>query len=165
MMQQFWDSKYKPTSTALSPQSANSFPPNTSHLKHPNEYEEYLRKAKEEVLAKLNPQLTTDEYVQYCKEEVEWADDAIAWWQQPLQQHKYPNLSRMALNILSIPAMSADVERLFSSAGLTLSDRRNRMGEELLEALECLKSWLKLKEFDIGSLGDTEVKGAGRGSH
>jgi hypothetical protein len=45
--------------------------------------------------------------------------------------------------------MSADVERLFSSCGLTLEDRRNRIGIELLEALECLKSWFKIKEFNI----------------
>jgi hypothetical protein len=61
----------------------------------------------------------------------------------------------MALNILSIPAMSADVERLFSSAGLTLSDPRNRMGEALLEALECMKSWYKIKDYRLE--GDDEV--------
>lgn len=55
----------------------------------------------------------------------------------------------MALNILSILAIAADVERLFSSAGLTLTDRRNRMGVDLLEALECLKSWNKIKGFTI----------------
>jgi hypothetical protein len=55
----------------------------------------------------------------------------------------------MALNMLSIPAMAADVKQLFSSAGLTLIDRRNRMGIDLLEALECLKSWNKIKEFNI----------------
>jgi hypothetical protein len=45
--------------------------------------------------------------------------------------------------------MAAEVERLFSSAGLALTDRRNRMGIDLLEALECLKSWNKIKEFNI----------------
>jgi hypothetical protein len=45
--------------------------------------------------------------------------------------------------------MSADVERLFSSCGLTLEDRRNRIGPELLEALECLKSWQKITEFNM----------------
>ena len=55
----------------------------------------------------------------------------------------------MALDILSIPCMSADVERLFSSCSLTLEDRRNCMGPELLEAWECLKSWQKIKEFNI----------------
>jgi hypothetical protein len=56
----------------------------------------------------------------------------------------------MALDILSIPYMSADVERLFFSYGLTLRDRRNRIGPELLEeALECLKLWQKIDEFNI----------------
>ena len=36
----------------------------------------------------------------------------------------------MALDILSIPAMSADPERLFSGAKLTISDRRTRLGIE-----------------------------------
>ena len=74
-------------------------------------------------------------------------NDPIAWWMQETQRRDYPNLSKMAINILSIPAMSADVEWLFSSSGLTLSDRRNRMSAEILKALECLKSWLKIKEF------------------
>lgn len=53
----------------------------------------------------------------------------------------------MAINILSIPAMSADVERLFSSAGLTLANRRNRMKPAMLEALESLKSWFKIDDY------------------
>ena len=51
----------------------------------------------------------------------------------------------MALDILSIPAMSADPERLFSGAKITISDRRNRLGIYTVEALECLKSWLKIE--------------------
>jgi len=48
----------------------------------------------------------------------------------------------MALDILSIPAMSAEPERLFSSAKITITDRRNRLGIESIEAIKCLKSWL-----------------------
>jgi hypothetical protein len=54
----------------------------------------------------------------------------------------------MALNILSIPAMSADPERLFSEAKITISDCRNRLGIYTIEALECLKSWLKIEAFE-----------------
>lgn len=50
----------------------------------------------------------------------------------------------MALDVLSIPAMAADPERLFSSAGLTVTDRRNNLSIETIEALECIKSWAKL---------------------
>ena len=48
----------------------------------------------------------------------------------------------MALDILSIPAMAADPERLFSGAKISITDRRNRLGIQTIEALECLKSWL-----------------------
>ena len=49
----------------------------------------------------------------------------------------------MALDLLSIPAMSAEVERLFSSCNITITDRRNRIGIDAVEAIECLKSWLR----------------------
>ena len=62
---------------------------------------------------------------------------------------KYPNLTCMALNVLSVPAMSDEPERLFSSAGLTLTDRRNRAGIDFIEALEQLKSWYKVKEYEL----------------
>jgi hAT family C-terminal dimerisation region len=68
------------------------------------------------------------------------------WWLLPEQQRDYPNLSKMALDILSIPAMSASIERLFSSANMTVSDRRNRLTPDTIEMIECLKSWQKLKE-------------------
>jgi hypothetical protein len=53
----------------------------------------------------------------------------------------------MALDILSIPAMSSEPERVFSSVENNLSDRRNRIQMDLLENLELLKSWMKLKEM------------------
>jgi len=56
----------------------------------------------------------------------------------------------MALDILSIPTMSADPERLFSGAKITITDRRNRLGIDTIEALECLKSWLGI----IGAVED-----------
>ncbi|KAG4429593.1 hypothetical protein IFR05_014926 [Cadophora sp. M221] len=46
----------------------------------------------------------------------------------------------MALDMLSIPAMSTDPERAFSAAKINLSDRRNKMGIYMLEYVECLKS-------------------------
>jgi hypothetical protein len=41
--------------------------------------------------------------------------------------------------------MSAEPERLFSGAGITIADKRNRIAIEAIEALEYLKSWLRLK--------------------
>jgi hypothetical protein len=53
-----------------------------------------------------------------------------------------PRESLIALDILSIPAMSAEPERLFSGAKITITDCRNRLGIESIKAIECLKSWL-----------------------
>jgi hypothetical protein len=68
------------------------------------------------------------------------------------QQKNYPNLSRMAVDILSIPAMSAEPERLFSGAKIMITDRRNRLGSDIIETLECLKSWFGIRDFN----GDDE---------
>jgi len=39
--------------------------------------------------------------------------------------------------------MSDEPERLFSSAKLLISDLRNRLGDDIIEAAECLKSWVQ----------------------
>ena len=49
----------------------------------------------------------------------------------------------MALEYLSIPAMSAEPERVFNGAKITISDHRCGMGDEAINALECLKSWYR----------------------
>lgn len=50
--------------------------------------------------------------------------------------------------------MSAQAERLFSSAKITLSDRRNRLGSNVLKVLEYLKSWLKIVDKEAEILKD-----------
>ncbi len=72
----------------------------------------------------------------------------------------------MALDILSIPTMSASPERLFSGAKITISDRRCRLRMPTIQALECLKSWLGIIDAkdddpkdndDIGNIVDNKV--------
>ena len=66
---------------------------------------------------------------------------ALQWWAQDPQRKKWPKLSQMALDILSIPAMSNEPERVFSRARRTISWERFLLGEETIEATECLKHW------------------------
>ena len=49
----------------------------------------------------------------------------LSWWK--LKESKYPILSSIARRILCVPATSAPSERLFSYAGLTISNHRNRL--------------------------------------
>jgi hAT family C-terminal dimerisation region len=56
-------------------------------------------------------------------------------------QESFPTLHQMALDTLSIPAMSTECERVFSSTKKLLSPQRCRIKEDLIEATECLKAW------------------------
>ena len=98
------------------------------------------------------PAQIKDEYTRYCS--APWVDtsDAISWWLQEQQQKDYPNLGRMALDFLSILGMSAEPERLFSSTKITINDLRSRLGSDTMEALECLRLQLKIKDSKIKAL-------------
>jgi hypothetical protein len=49
----------------------------------------------------------------------------------------------MAFDVLAVPVMSAEVERLFSSAGLVITERRARALPDLAEDNQLLKAWLE----------------------
>jgi len=66
-------------------------------------------------------------------------------------------LYKIALDILSIPTMLVDLERLFLGTKITISDRRNRLRIYTIEALECLKSWLKISTFLDDEEDDRDV--------
>lgn len=102
-------------------------------------------------------QIAQDEYVHYCQQDTTIGEDPLQWWLQPTQKVKYPNLSQMAIDILTIPPMSAEPERIFSGSKLTLTDQRNRLGVELLRAFECMKSWHKLKGFEEVILAEVDM--------
>jgi hypothetical protein len=76
---------------------------------------------------------------------------ACSWWLEERQQRLYPNLAKIALDILTIPAMLAAPERLFLSANTTISDRRNRLHCDTTEAIECLKSRRKIQNIRLES--------------
>ena len=61
--------------------------------------------------------------------------EPVKYW----AQRKTTPLSKLALQLLPIPCSSAPVERLFSKAGIVLSQRRSRIGSSKLEKLIFLK--------------------------
>ncbi|XP_014550433.1 hypothetical protein COCVIDRAFT_115467 [Bipolaris victoriae FI3] len=56
---------------------------------------------------------------------------------------RYPRLSKLALDILSIPASSCECERVFSELGDLLQPRRRGIQPQLLAAIQCVRRWLK----------------------
>jgi hypothetical protein len=51
-------------------------------------------------------------------------------------------MAQMARGIFSIPAMLAEVERLFSSTKLMLPPARNALQPDAIEVGECIRSWM-----------------------
>ena len=130
-VQKIWDTTYKPVGSQT---NKTSFPRTT------NDFWLDIDTDDKEDFSLFN------EYTSYCSALPINTRNAIRWWLEKTQQKTYPNLSKMALDYLSIPSMSVEAKRLFSGCKIILSNQRNRMGAELLEALECLKSWLKIKD-------------------
>jgi len=60
--------------------------------------------------------------------------DVLVWWRD-VGQARFPRIAVMARQFLAIPASSATAERVFSFAGLTLSDLRKSLVEGTLEAI------------------------------
>jgi hypothetical protein len=58
-----------------------------------------------------------------------------------LKATHYPVWVSLALDYLPIMASSVSSERAFSSAGITITKRRNRLGPDIVEALQFLKCW------------------------
>jgi hypothetical protein len=73
----------------------------------------------------------------------------------------YPTWHSLARDYLTVMASSVSSERVFSSAGITISKRRNRLDGDIVEALQCLKSLLcqdiSLNVFPTGSVADEEA--------
>ncbi|EXU94500.1 hAT family dimerization domain protein [Metarhizium robertsii] len=64
----------------------------------------------------------------------------LEWWSR--HQHEYPVLYRMALDLFSIPGMSAECERVFSQTKKMITDERNQLSPEAVEADQLQKHWL-----------------------
>jgi hypothetical protein len=94
-------------------------------------------------LGKYTRPASQDEFQDYCNGEPYDIGKmtALEWWCQDQQRRRWPRLSYMALDVLSIPAMSDEPERVFSGARRTVSWERAQMGAETLECVECLKHW------------------------
>ena len=59
--------------------------------------------------------------------------DLLGWWNA--NKTVYPKLTRLARSVLCIPASSSSSERVFSAAGLTISERRTALNPETVDSI------------------------------
>lgn len=67
--------------------------------------------------------------------------DVLEWWK--LNILKFPTLSKMARDILSIPVTVVSSESAFSVCGRVLNDFRSSLNPDVVEALVCGGSWIR----------------------
>jgi hypothetical protein len=69
----------------------------------------------------------------------EW--DVLGWWRL-IGTKRYPQLSKMAKDILCIQATSVASESTFSTSGRVIDDYRSCLDPKTVRILMLLKSWL-----------------------
>ena len=80
-----------------------------------------------------------EDYIQNPSQKLASNETALSWWRTNTQQARWPILSKLAISILSIPPMSAEVERVFSGSRRTIPWTRAGLKPEMIEIIECLK--------------------------
>ncbi|KJZ68549.1 hypothetical protein HIM_12056 [Hirsutella minnesotensis 3608] len=130
---QLWRETYKSTTSCPAVRQGCA---QESNARRPNGYKTWMKEQKATIF-----NMDDDEYEVYCREPVMMISDPLKWWLEPAQRRRFPNLSLMAIDILSIAPMSTETERLFSKSKATMTDQRGSMGIETVNLLECLRSW------------------------
>lgn len=84
----------------------------------------------------------------------------LIFFYNKVNAQRFPVWSSLARDYLSIMASSVSSERAFSSAGITISKRRNRLKGDVVEALQFLKCTMQrdliFREPDPSSVMEVE---------
>jgi hypothetical protein len=94
----------------------------------------------------------TDDFSRYMADQITqetaWhKKNLFDWW----ARSPYPALKQWAFDVLSIPATSAELERIFSLAKRIWTDDRNQLAPEAFEAILSLLHWELQKLYIIPS--------------
>ena len=63
----------------------------------------------------------------------------LSWWHD--HKNTYPILSRLAKDVMTVPASTISSESTFSLAGRVIEERRRRLTCDMVEILSCIKDW------------------------
>ncbi|CAJ2634711.1 unnamed protein product [Trifolium pratense] len=75
--------------------------------------------------------------------------DVLSWWK--LNKLKYPTLSKMARDILSVPVSSVPADSIFDDKNKEMDQYRSSLRPEVVEALVCAKDWMHYGAADASN--------------
>jgi hypothetical protein len=85
-----------------------------------------------------------DEYQQWCqrpRDRFALESPPLEFWTSYAIKKTFPRLQKMALDVFTIPAMSDEPERVFSSTGLMVRPHRSRLSQKIIAMSQCLRNW------------------------
>ena len=139
LVQELWDSEYRHL-------NVSSVRNSQLDVKRRKVFHTKFNKSREENRQGPPPSqqacTTVDEYEEWQRLHLESDQDVIdplVYWHE--KRSLYPRLAQMALDVLSVAPMSAEVERLFSSCGGMLDPSRNRIEANTIGIVQTLRSW------------------------
>ena len=140
-VEDLWSREYK---TLPIDDQTNMNPPPAKRVKSNSRISQFMANGCNSTEQQLPPNGLDDDYDWYIsqsqvpKHEGEHFNP-IQWWQSMRKWRS--RLSRMALDLLSIPAMSAKAERIFSHGGNIIRPNRASLKPNTVAAAICLKQW------------------------
>ena len=118
------------------------------HQSEPSDFDAFIDEISG-TAAQLRPEDAFSRYINDSRTpRKDWEKDGLFRWWQTCQ---YSSLRQWAYDVLSVPAMSAELERVFSQAK-TATNGRYSLAAATLEAELCLKQWVDGGLYTINSL-------------
>lgn len=97
-----------------------------------------------------------DELLMPCRQDSRQDFDVLGWWE--MNRFKYPILSKMASDILSIPVSTVPPDSLFDTVKRNVDSFQSSLRPTTLEALICAKDWMQYETLEPQPVGiPTEI--------
>ncbi|CAL5199080.1 unnamed protein product [Lathyrus oleraceus] len=114
----------------------------------PSLFDEIRLDRQQSSTTKRNGQSQLDMYLEEAVLDLDYIEhlDVLQWWKNT--RHKFPELSVMTRDLLSIPIATVASESFFSIGSRVLNKYRNRLLSENIEALLCSRNWLHAFDDD-----------------
>ncbi|KAL3835524.1 hypothetical protein ACJIZ3_010260 [Penstemon smallii] len=81
--------------------------------------------------------------------------DVLGWWKS--NGSKYPTLSKMACDVLSIPLSTLAPENVFDTKGRKIDGYQSSLRPATLQALVCSKDWLQYESSETELRSEAEI--------
>ncbi|KAJ3702937.1 hypothetical protein LUZ61_006642 [Rhynchospora tenuis] len=89
------------------------------------------------------PKSELEDYLSSDRDDASLDDDfdILGWWK--MKAPRYPILSKLVRDILAVPISTVVSESAFRTSGRVISQVRNSLSDDTIEALLCCQDWLK----------------------